>query len=70
MFVKALDPFKCGELKRALWLSLLKIDVFDEQMKVEVAEIFWGAPPSQASHFWGASLSHTHTIMLGPKNTT
>ncbi len=46
MFVKALEHFKCDELTRAPCRSLPKFDVFDQYMKVKVAEMFWGGLPA------------------------
>ncbi len=34
----------------------LNFDVFDHQMKVKVAETFWGTPAPQASHLGGLRL--------------
>ncbi len=35
-----LEHFECDELTRAPCRSLMKFDVFDQKMKVKVAEIF------------------------------
>ncbi len=66
MFVKAIEHFKCDELTRALWRSLLKFDVFDHFFKEKVAEMFWGAPPSP---FGGLHPPTPCAVVLGPQDT-
>ncbi len=51
--IAMLEQFKCDELTRALCWSLLKINVFDQQMNVKVPEIFRGAAAPQACTFGG-----------------
>ncbi len=68
--IAMLEQFKYDGLTRALCWLLPKIDVFDHFFKVEVAQIFWGAP-HLAPHLWGASPSTPPcAIILGPPNTT
>ncbi len=46
----------------------LNFDVFDHQMKVKVAEIFWGAPAPPDSPSWGASPPQPpNPISVAPK---
>ncbi len=67
-----LEQFKCDELTGAPCWSLLKFDVFDQYMKVKVAEMFWGAPGPQAPPplLGDFAPNPPCTVVLGPQNTT